>query len=64
MSSLFSSKNIITHFPVIGEQEKSVSVLSWRDELELESGIGEWNWRVEPQAYADRASLTLARLES
>ena len=39
MSSLLSSANIITHFPVIGEQEKSVSVLSWRDELELESGI-------------------------
>ena len=41
MSSLLSSANIITHFPVIGEQEKSVSVLSWRDELELESGIGD-----------------------
>ena len=41
MSSLLSSANIITHFPVIGEREKSVSVWSWRAELELEGGVGE-----------------------
>jgi hypothetical protein len=47
MSSLLSSANIISFFPVIGEREKSVSVLSWRDELELESGIGDLSWSFE-----------------
>ena len=47
MSSLLSSANIITHFPVIWEREKSVSVLSWRVELELESGIGDLSWSFE-----------------
>ena len=50
MSSLLSSANIITHFPVIGEREKSVSVLSWRVELELESGMfrsSVLSWRDE-----------------
>lgn len=47
MSSLLSSANIISFFPVIGEREKSVSALSWRVELELESGIGDLSWRFE-----------------
>ena len=47
MSSLLSSANIISFFPVIGEREKSVSVLSWRVELELESGIGDLSWSFE-----------------
>ena len=32
-----TTANIITHFPVIGEREKSVSGLSWR--VKLESGL-------------------------
>ena len=50
------SENIILHFPVIGEQEKSVSVWSWRVELELESGVGDLRILCETLLFVSRFS--------